>query len=145
MVKMTRAQLFFHPRIFITSSLFDVPATTTTTTSCERSSQNNEGSHVFFKAPEKGWQSLVSEQPKTDIDLSCSSANVVQPSGVFLAHSLYECQPGQAKRVAQIFEATQGRYYRAQPGCLVYAIGLSREDPENQVICTTAWAVSNTW
>lgn len=49
------------------------------------------------------------------------------PSSVLIACGQYRTLPGKAKDVACYLDATQGRYYRAQPGCIHYGHGVAAE------------------
>jgi hypothetical protein len=49
---------------------------------------------------------------------------------LFVSCGQYKTLPGKASEVARIMESTQGKYYRAQPGCLhyIHGVALDRED-----------------
>ena len=62
----------------------------------------------------------------------------VPTSDVYLALVEYKVQPGKAKEFAEGIDATQGCFYRKQPGCLVYMFGLSNQDHDT-VLGTAIW------
>lgn len=60
-------------------------------------------------------------------------------SKVFLMLVEYKVKPGQALDFCEGMDSTQGRFYRSQPGCIVYTMGVCAENP-NVVLGLVIWS-----
>lgn len=60
-------------------------------------------------------------------------------SNVFCANVQYKVKPGKAQEYTRGMDATQGRFYRQQPGCIAYVFGLDSKD-KNMVLGTAIWS-----
>jgi len=83
-------------------------------------------------APAGGWA-------KTDTASMTSDLSSVPSSDTYLGLVAYKIQHGRAKEFAKGIDATQGKFYRSQPGCIAYMFGLSRQD-EDTVLGTAIWS-----
>lgn len=63
----------------------------------------------------------------------------VPTSKVYCAHVQYKILPGKREEYARGMDATQGTFYRQQPGCIAYLFGLDMHD-ENVVLGTAIWS-----
>lgn len=84
--------------------------------------------------PKEGWANADTAATASDeADLSS-----VPSSDTYLGLVAYKIQHGRAKEFAKGIDATQGKFYRNQPGCIAYMFGLSRQD-EDTVLGTALW------
>lgn len=84
--------------------------------------------------PKGGWANTDTDTASTTSDLSS-----VPSSDTYLGLVAYKIQHGRAKEFAKGIDATQGKFYRSQPGCIAYMFGLSRQD-EDTVLGTAIWS-----
>lgn len=83
-------------------------------------------------APEGGWKSATSTADKLDL-------SSIPSSDVYLGLVEYKVKPGEAMEFAKGIDATQGQFYRHQPGCLAYVFGISSADKDT-VLGTAIWS-----
>lgn len=84
-------------------------------------------------APEGGWQSAAATTADR-MDLSS-----IPSSDVYLGLVEYKVKPGKAMEFAKGIDATQGQFYRHQPGCLAYVFGISSSDKDT-VLGSAIWS-----
>lgn len=68
----------------------------------------------------------------------------MEETTVFVSCGQYKTLPGKAHEVARIFDSTQGKYYRAQPGCLHYIHGVAL-DQEDLAMSISVWTSRDTF
>lgn len=95
------------------------------------STGRNAGEMPLPSTPEGGWEATSSA------DLPDLSG--VPESKVYVNFVQYKVKPGKAEEFARGLEAVQYQFYRKQPGCISYVIGLDGTD-ENIVLGAAVWS-----